>query len=129
MRLSRRYKPSAVREKVDLIIKSLDIDHVRHSIIGNEETRGISGGQRKRVNIGMELVAQPSILFLDEPTSGLDSSTAFEVVSNLKKIAIKLGLTLAAVIHSPSPSTFKEFDDLLLLGKIVMDNYFIRERR
>ena len=125
MRLPRHYTAPEIKEKVDVIIKSLGIDHVKNSIIGNEETRGISGGQRKRVNIGMELVAEPSILFLDEPTSGLDSSTAFEVVSNLKKIAIKQGLTVAAVIHSPSPSTFKEFDDLLLLGKIIIDYYFL----
>ena len=93
MRLPRNYKHSAIKEKVDVIIKSLGIDHVKNSIIGNEEERGISGGQRKRVNIGMELVAEPSILFLDEPTSGLDSSTAFEIVSNLKKIATIQGLT------------------------------------
>jgi hypothetical protein len=56
-------------------------------------------------------------LFLDEPTSGLDSSTAFEVCQNLRQIAMQQGLTVAAVIHSPSPATFRQFDDFLLLGK------------
>ena len=53
------------------VMAVLEIDRIAHSIIGNVETRGISGGQRKRVNIGMEMVADPSLLFLDEPTSGL----------------------------------------------------------
>jgi hypothetical protein len=57
------------------------------------------------------------VLFLDEPTSGLDSSTAFDVCQNLRNIAIQQGLTVAAVIHSPSPTTFKQFDDFILLGK------------
>lgn len=65
----------------------------------------------------MELVAEPSVLFLDEPTSGLDSSTSFEVCSNLRNIAEQQGLTVGAVIHSPSPATFKQFHDFMLLGK------------
>ncbi|CAG8509884.1 480_t:CDS:10 [Funneliformis mosseae] len=79
--------------------------------------RGISGGQRKRVNIGMELVAEPSILFLDEPTSGLDSTTSFELCTLLKNIAHQQGLTIAAIIHSPSDQAFRQFDDFLLLSK------------
>jgi hypothetical protein len=93
------------------------MSHVANATIGNEEERGISGGQRKRVNIGMELVAEPSVLFLDEPTSGLDSSTSFDVCHNLRNLARQQGLTVAAVIHSPSPATFRQFDDFLLLGK------------
>ena len=56
------------------------MDHVSDQCIGDEATRGISGGQRKRVNVGMEMVADPSLLFLDEPTSGLDSTTSFDLV-------------------------------------------------
>ncbi|KAJ3324918.1 hypothetical protein HDV06_005506 [Boothiomyces sp. JEL0866] len=124
MRLPSSWDYPAVKRKVNEIISFLGMKHVAHSIIGNEAERGISGGQRKRyaiinvrVNIGMELVAEPSVLFLDEPTSGLDSSTAFEVCKNLREIAQHQGLTVAAVIHSPSPATFKQFDDFLLLGK------------
>ena len=51
------------------VIQVLQLHHVRHSVVGDEATRGISGGQRKRVNVGMEMVADPSVLFLDEPTS------------------------------------------------------------
>ncbi|CAG8629401.1 9203_t:CDS:2, partial [Diversispora eburnea] len=71
----------------------------------------------KRTNIGMELVAEPSILFLDEPTSGLDSTTALEVCKLLKKIVKHQGITVAAVIHSPSEKSFEMFDDLMLLAK------------
>lgn len=117
MRLPANWPFERVKSKVLEIINALGLDGVIDNVIGNEEERGISGGQRKRVNIGMELVSEPTVLFLDEPTSGLDSSTAYEVCSMLKNIARQQGLTVGAVIHSPSPSTFKQFDDFLLLGK------------
>ncbi|KAG0219434.1 hypothetical protein BGX31_011310 [Mortierella sp. GBA43] len=104
------------RLKVLEVIKFLGIGHIMDNPIGDVETRGISGGERKRVNIGMELVASPSILFLDEPTSGLDSATSLEVCKLLKQIAQDQSLTVAAVVHSPSPHAFNQFDDLLLLG-------------
>lgn len=103
--------------QVNECIEVLGISHVQHSPIGDERTRGVSGGQRKRVNIGIELVADPSVLFLDEPTSGLDSTTATALCITLKTIARKKNMTVAAVIHQPSLSSFLEFDDLLLLGK------------
>lgn len=118
MRLPIDWSKESVKTKVFEIISFLGLSHVAQTIIGDEETRGISGGQRKRVNIGMELVAEPSVLFLDEPTSGLDSSTSFEVCANLREIAEQQGITIAAVIHSPSPATFKQFHDFLLLGKV-----------
>ncbi|KAF9989676.1 hypothetical protein BGZ75_005353, partial [Mortierella antarctica] len=104
------------RLKVLEVIQFLGLGHIMDSPIGDVETRGISGGERKRVNIGMELVASPSILFLDEPTSGLDSATSLEVCKLLKRIAQDQFLTVAAVVHSPSPHAFSQFDDLLLLG-------------
>ncbi|CAG8436016.1 6344_t:CDS:10 [Scutellospora calospora] len=113
MRLPNDMPRSEKKQRVIEVIRFLELSHVMESIIGNEEQRGISGGQRKRVNIGMELVAEPS----DEPTSGLDSATALEVCNLLKKIAHGQGLTVAAVIHSPSPQAFNTFDDFLLLGK------------
>ena len=76
--------------------------------------RGISGGQAKRVNIGIALVTNPRVLFLDEPTSGLDSFTSNEVMSVVKSLA-QHGITVCATIHSPTPYTFKLFDRLLLL--------------
>ncbi|RKP23613.1 P-loop containing nucleoside triphosphate hydrolase protein, partial [Syncephalis pseudoplumigaleata] len=117
MRLPAKLPQRAKKKKVLETIKYLELGHVMDSVIGDEATRGISGGQRKRVNIGMELVANPSVLFLDEPTSGLDSATSYEVCSLLRNIAHKQRLTVAAVIHSPSPQAFDQFDDLLVLGK------------
>ena len=84
-------------------------------------TRSISGGQRKRTNIGMELATAPAAIFLDEPTSGLDSTAALQVCNTLRTIA-DLGITVVAVIHQPRAEIFQSFDDLLLLapgGKTV----------
>jgi ABC-type multidrug transport system ATPase subunit len=117
MRLPTSWSAEQKKEKVFEVLQFLELENVMDSPIGNEEQRGVSGGQRKRVNIGMELVADPHILFLDEPTSGLDSSTAYEVCSLLSEIARKQNMTIVSVIHSPSIQAFRQFDDLLLLGK------------
>ncbi|CAI2165493.1 7690_t:CDS:10 [Funneliformis geosporum] len=124
MRLPNDMNRAAKKQKVIETISFLELGHIMDSPIGNEEKRGISGGQRKRVNIGMELVAEPSILFLDEPTSGLDSATSLEMCKLLKNIAHQQGLTVAAIIHSPSDQAFRQFDDFMLLGKGGMVIYF-----
>lgn len=116
-RLPASLSSDEVSERVNGCITDLGISHVQHSSIGDEMTRGISGGQRKRVNIGLELVAEPRILFLDEPTSGLDSTSSLTLIKMLKRIANSRKMTVASVIHQPSMGAFHEFDDLLLLGK------------
>jgi ABC-type multidrug transport system ATPase subunit len=68
------------QELVGGVVSLLALRGVQHSMVGSVERRGISGGQRKRVNIGMELVGQPSVLYLDEPTSGLDANASMSVV-------------------------------------------------
>jgi len=115
-RLPRELTNLQRREECYRTLKLLEIDHVVNSVIGDENKRGISGGQRKRVNIGMELVAKPKVLFLDEPTSGLDSVTSLTLASLLQDIARKTKISVAAIIHSPSPDTFDKFDDFTLLG-------------
>lgn len=71
-------------EKSEEIIRCLNLERAADTIIGdNIKIRGISGGEKKRVNIGIELVSNPNLLFLDEPTTGLDSSTAFEVIHHM----------------------------------------------
>ena len=102
---------------VDDVLRILDLTDVQFTIIGDEKTRGVSGGQRKRVNIGVEMCASPSILFLDEPTSGLDSTSAEQVVQSLRLISHELKLTVVTVIHQPRFSVYQSFDDVLLLGK------------
>ena len=97
-------------------LEILDLKSIRYSPIGDEDVRGISGGQRKRVNIGIELVSDPTLLFLDEPTSGLDSSSSLSICSALRKIS-SLGLTIVSVIHQPRYEIFEMFHDVLLLAK------------
>ena len=100
----------------DGVVDLLGLTDIRDSVIGDETVRGISGGQRKRVNIGIELAADPTVLFLDEPTSGLDATSSMEVCAALRRIA-DMGLTIALVLHQPRFEIFRTFDDLLLLGK------------
>lgn len=113
---SHSHKKAAVDELIDL----LALDGCRNVLIGSSMTKGISGGQAKRVNIGIALVTNPRVLFLDEPTSGLDSYTSNEVMSVVKQLASN-GITVCATIHSPSPYCFKLFDRLMLLlrGQVV----------
>jgi len=101
---------------VEEVVQLLNLDRIRDSIIGDEDVRGISGGQRKRVNIAMEWVASPGMLFLDEPTSGLDSTSSIEVCQVLRNLAHNAGLTIVAVIHQPRYEIFRMFDDIALLG-------------
>lgn len=117
MRLPRSMSRQEKEDRIVKCLKDLGISHIQHSPIGDERERGISGGQRKRVNIAIELVTDPVVLFLDEPTSGLDSSTSTSLCKTLKIIAQERSMTIVAVIHQPSLTAFHEFDDLLLLGK------------
>ena len=116
-RLPATFSDADCEKAVNQTLVDLGIEHVQHSAIGDEYNRGVSGGQRKRVNIGIEMVADPTVLFLDEPTSGLDSTTATQLCTTLKDIASTRQMTVVSVIHQPSLSSFLVFDDLLLLGK------------
>ncbi|CAE8596876.1 unnamed protein product [Polarella glacialis] len=98
------------------VLSVMQLEHLQNCIVGGIEKRGISGGQRKRVNIGLELASDPLVLFLDEPTSGLDASSSLAVVDSLKRMT-QLGTTTVMVVHQPRYSLFKLFDDVLLLGK------------
>ncbi|XP_031382745.1 putative white-brown complex homolog protein 30 isoform X2 [Punica granatum] len=101
---------------IERVIESLGLQAVRDSLVGTVEKRGISGGQRKRVNVGLEMVMEPSLLILDEPTSGLDSSSSLLLLRALRREALE-GVNICMVVHQPSYSLFKMFDDLILLAK------------
>lgn len=75
---------NAIEVQVDRIIRSLGLDHCRHTMIGGVLFKGISGGEKKRTSIGYELITDPSLLLCDEPTSGLDSTTALKICKMLK---------------------------------------------
>ena len=99
-----------IARHVDAVIDVLGLFSCADTLVAN-----VSGGQRKRANIGLELAMAPAAIFLDEPTSGLDSTAALEVCRTLKSIA-DLGLTVVAVIHQPRLEIFRSFDDILLLA-------------
>ncbi|KAL2554360.1 putative white-brown complex-like protein 30 [Forsythia ovata] len=101
---------------VERVIESLGLQLVRDSLVGTVEKRGISGGQRKRVNVGLEMVMEPSLLILDEPTSGLDSSSSNLLLRALRREALE-GVNICMVVHQPSYTLYKMFDDLILLAK------------
>ncbi|XP_010137486.1 PREDICTED: ATP-binding cassette sub-family G member 2-like [Buceros rhinoceros silvestris] len=107
-------------ERVTQIISELGLSKVANTKVGTEFIRGVSGGERKRTNIGMELITEPPVLFLDEPTTGLDASTANAVLILLKKLS-RRGRTIIFSIHQPRYSIFKLFDSLTLLalGKVL----------
>lgn len=115
IRLPKSWSDREINDHARTIIKALDLEHVQHTQIGDEATRGISGGQRKRVNIGMELSAIPLSLYLDEPTSGLDSTAALSVCRILKRIT-SLGVTCVCILHQPRSEIFFQLDDLLLIA-------------
>lgn len=97
------------------IVKVLRLDTVAHNLVGDPEKRGVSGGQRKRVNIGMELAAMPAVIFMDEPTSGLDGAAAIQLARCLDNLR-QSGLTIVCVIHQPRWAVYSKFSHLLLLG-------------
>ncbi|GMJ15445.1 ATP-binding cassette G28 [Hibiscus trionum] len=101
---------------VERVIESLGLQAVRDSLVGTVEKRGISGGQKKRVNVGLEMVMEPSLLILDEPTSGLDSSSSQLLLRALRREALE-GVNICMVVHQPSYTLYRMFDDLVLLAK------------
>jgi ATP-binding cassette subfamily G (WHITE) protein 2 len=109
---------AAEREaRVEEVIQMLDLESCRKTVIGGALSRGISGGQAKRVNIGLALVTRPPVLFLDEPTSGLDSRVANEVVELLRQLAHESNRTIVCTIHSPTGHAFSLFDELYMIHK------------
>jgi len=104
------------RKHVQDVIKVLGLNKVQNALVGTPEKRGVSGGQKKRVNIGMELAAMPSFLFMDEPTSGLDGAATVSLAKCMSVLR-KSGLTIICVIHQPRWLVFEQFTHVLLLGE------------
>ena len=114
--------PEAEQDKrIDKLLDDLGLTGVKDSMIGNERRKVISGGERKRTSIGVELITDPQVIMLDEPTSGLDSFTAFRICKVLQKLAHEQGKTIISTIHQPSSQTFATFDKLILMA----DGYIV----
>lgn len=103
-----------IKELVSKTLKSLGLYEIRHLKVGNIFNKLISGGQRKRLNVALELIREPSILFVDEPTTGLSSRDSENVMDLLRELALK-GKLVIVVIHQPSSDIYKMFDNMLIL--------------
>jgi ABC-type multidrug transport system ATPase subunit len=106
------------REKVNVILQQMGLDDVSHRRIGV-----LSGGQKKRVSIAIQLLLDPVVLLLDEPTSGLDSKTAQQVIQYLRNLANDRGIIIILTIHMPRVSIVKLFDKIIVVnkGQVVFD--------
>ncbi|WCJ33443.1 ABC-2 type transporter family protein [Euphorbia peplus] len=115
LRLPSTMNNAQISEVVEETIIEMGLEGCAENKVGNWHSRGISGGEKRRLSIGLEMLTQPCLMFLDEPTSGLDSASAFFVIHALKNIALE-GKIVICSIHQPSSFVFDLFDDLCLLS-------------
>ena len=115
VRIGNMMKDHRIQQFVESLISHLGLDRVRNQIVGDVAKRGISGGERKRVSVALELAALPHVLVLDEPTSGLDARSALSLIEILKKLT-RHHVTVICVIHQPRAEIFAALDDVLLLN-------------
>lgn len=116
LRLPSDTTDAEIAQRVAGVIAQLGLEGTENVLIGSPQKKGISGGQRKRVNLGMELLTDPSVLFLDEPTSGLSSEDALNVMRLLRRLADG-GKTILLTIHQPSLEAYRLLDNLILVAK------------
>jgi ABC-type multidrug transport system ATPase subunit/pSer/pThr/pTyr-binding forkhead associated (FHA) protein len=116
MRLPPDYSDEEIERRVSTTLSQLGLESVAHLQIGRPEKKVLSGGQRKRVNIAMELVTDPVILFLDEPTSGLAADDTTALVTLLSDLAKQTGKTIITTIHQPAKDEYEKFNLALIMG-------------
>ncbi|KAJ1552665.1 ATP-binding cassette sub- G member 2, partial [Cladochytrium tenue] len=116
LRLPESVSEEEKARRVARMLGRLGLERAAATAIGDSQHKGISGGERKRTAMAMEMITDPKVLFLDEPTSGLDTFTAYSVVSTLKTLAAT-GRTVIATVHQPSSEIFELFDDLVLMAE------------
>jgi ABC-type multidrug transport system ATPase subunit len=109
-----KYSDEQITQMVMRTLTDLGLEHTKDLKVGSPLEKTISGGQRKRLNIGLELIREPAVLFVDEPTSGLSSRDSENIMDLLKELALK-GKLVFVVIHQPSSEIFKLFDKLMIL--------------
>lgn len=116
LRLSRDTTDEELDKLTERMLRELGLVSCADTFVGGPLLKGISGGERKRTSVGVELVVRPALVFLDEPTSGLDSFSAVQLCHVLKKVA-NSGASVLFTIHQPSSEIFNSFDQLILLNK------------
>jgi ABC-type multidrug transport system ATPase subunit len=114
LRLPPGFTHEQINQRVDELLSELGIQDCADTMIGGALIKGISGGQRKRTSVGIELITDPSLLFLDEPTSGLDSFSAYNLVTQLKRVA-DTNTVVLCTIHQPSSEVFFLFDIVIFM--------------
>lgn len=107
---------SEKRERAEGIIKEMGLNDAVNTRIGGWSVKGLSGGQKRRVSICIQMLRRPKLVFLDEPTSGLDSAASYHVVRHIIKLAQNEGISVVASIHQPSTEVFELFHNLCLLS-------------
>ena len=115
-RLKLKMSEAEQDERVNQLINDLGLQDCADTRVGDERKKFISGGERKRTSIGVELITDPQVILLDEPTSGLDSFTAVKIVKLLQKLARSKGKTVISTIHQPSSESFLNFYRLILMA-------------
>ncbi len=108
------FDDDTITKKCNELLADLGLSETRHLKVGSPLEKTISGGQRKRLNIALELIREPSVLFVDEPTSGLSSRDSENIMDLLKELGLK-GKLIFVVIHQPSSDIYKMFDKLMIL--------------
>ncbi|XP_024540485.1 ABC transporter G family member 11 [Selaginella moellendorffii] len=116
LRLPHSLPQSQKMEMVESVITEMGLGDCKHTVVGGWFSPGLSGGEKRRVSIALEILTQPSLLFMDEPTSGLDSASAFYVIKTIKNLATSKR-TVIMSIHQPSSEVFEQFDNLCLLSQ------------
>ena len=104
-----------IEDQIETLIDSVGLRVCADTIVGSIFFKGLSGGQKKRLSIAIELISRPPIVMLDEPTSGLDSAAAFAIMTELRNLAA-LGHTIVATVHQPASEIWQKFDQFMLLG-------------
>jgi ABC-type multidrug transport system ATPase subunit len=117
LRLPEKMSDDEKGKRVDEVIADLGLRKVQNSKIGGGFVRGISGGERKRVSIGLEFVRDVSVILADEPTTGLDSTVALHVVDSLRMLAKKHNMTVVCTIHQPRSQIWDMFDKVMVLSE------------
>ncbi len=115
-RLPPDYSEDEIDRRVEQVIKDLGLEQVKNLEIGKPERKVLSGGQRKRVNIALELVTDPALMFLDEPTSGLAADDTVALIDLLANLAKKYGKTIIVTIHQPAREEYEKFNLALIMG-------------
>ena len=108
--------------QVNLILRILGLVNAKDTVVGDVFTRGVSGGERRRVTLGEMLCGSQDVFLLDSISTGLDSSTTFDIVETLKKAAQTLGKTMVCALLQPPPEVYDLFDHVIIMatgGRIV----------